>query len=312
MNIQNHIKNLLYRHDCVIVNGLGGFVCQRQSAQLKDGYFLPPKKVLSFNASLTKSDGLLANHIAKAEKVSFQIAQQKIKTFSKKINNSLEEEQKIHLKDLGYFSLNKESKLVFEPYSQINWLAEAYGLPKFKVSKIKSEKHKTVPALTPVDSKPKTLTHNNSKTNYWKYAAAGIIALGVAGLLSYQVLKKDVKTHNIAEQQKANELVNQKIQQSSFLIDKPLKTLSVEVKTPKKNPGKYHIVGGAFRVKANVEKKIKQLQQQGFDAKYIGTNAYGLHQVVYASYSDKYKALKSLRQIKAKNNPYAWLYVKEL
>lgn len=311
MNIQHHIKNLLYRHDCVIVNGLGGFVCQRQSAQLKNGYFLPPKKVLSFNASLTKSDGLLANHIAKAEKVSFQIAQQKIKAFSKKINDSLEED-KVFLKDLGYFSLNKERKLVFEPHSKSNWLAEAYGLPKFKVSEIKPEKPKTVPALTPITSRPKIHSENHSKNNYWKYAAVGIIALGVAGLLGYQVLKKDVTTHNIAEQQKANELVNQKIQQSSFLIDKPLKALSVEVKTPKKNPGKYHIVGGAFRVKANVDKKIKQLQQQGFDAKYIGTNAYGLHQVVYASYSDKYKALKSLRQIKAKNNPYAWLYVKEL
>lgn len=313
MNIQSHIKTLLHRHDCIIVKGLGGFVCQRQSAQLQKGYFSPPKKVLSFNASLDQSDGLLANHIAKAEKVSFQIAQQKIKAFSQKIFDSLKEEPNVYLKDLGHFKLNSERKLIFEPDSYNNWLSEAYGLPKFSVSEISTA---TQPAIAPLEAKAdpklKTLSKNSSKTNYWRYASIGIIALGVVGLLGYQIYKKNIKTYNIAEQQKANELVNQKIQQSSFLIDKPLKALSIEVKTPKQKPGKYHIVGGAFRVKANVDKKIKQLQQQGFDAKYIGVNTYGLHQVVYASYRDKEKALKSLRQIKAENNPYAWLYVKEL
>jgi hypothetical protein len=90
----------------------------------------------------------------------------------------------------------------------------------------------------------------------------------------------------------------------------PLKPIAVEVKV--KKPGKYHIVGGAFRIKANVYKKIKQLQKKGFDAKYIGENAYGLHQVVYESFSSKTEAINKLRQIKSTENPYAWLYVKEL
>ncbi len=316
MNIQNHIKALLYRHDCVIVKGLGGFVCQRQSAEIKDGFFIPPKKILTFNQSLNQGDGLLANHVAKEEKVSFQIAQQKIQAFARKILETLDEENEIYLKSLGYFSKNENLKLVFKPDTENQWLAEAYGLPKFKVSQVEVDKPKAViadpvkePKAEP-KSEVKTLHENQPKPNYWKYAAVGVIALGIAGLVGSQFYQKDIKAYNIAEQQKAEKLIDQKIQQSSFLFDKPLTPLSVEVKTPK--AGKYHIVGGAFRVRANVDKKIKRLQKQGFDARYIGTNKYGLHQVVYASFHDKKEALQNLKQIKAKNNPYAWLYVKEL
>lgn len=309
MNIQHHIKNLLFRHDCVIVKGLGGFVCQRHSAQYQNGYFLPPKKVLSFNSSLTQSDGLLENHIAKEEKVSFQIAQQKVKTFSQKIIDTIDAEADVYLKDLGHFKHNNDRKLIFEPDTQNNWLLDSYGLPKFTISEITQERPVS---KTKAEPKIKTLPQKPSKVPLWRYASVGIIALGIVGLLGYQLYIQDVKNHNIAEQQKATEAINQKIQQSSFLINKPLQTLSIEVKTPKQKTGKYHIVGGAFRIKANVDKKIKQLQKDGFDAKYIGANTYGLHQVAYASFIDKQKALKSLREIKAQNNPYAWLYVKEL
>ena len=310
MNIQYHIKALLYRHDCVMVKGLGGFVCRRQSAQIKNAYFLPPQKVLSFNSSLNQGDGLLGNHVAKTEKVSFQIAQQKIQAFSLKLLETIEEEKEVYLQDLGRFTQNADHKLVFEPDAQKNWLIETYGLPEFEVSEIKvmkpdpvTEKVKPRPRVVP-------LKENTSKPNYWKYAAVGIIAIGIAGLVGFQLYQKDIKAYNIVEQEKANQIVNQEIQQSSFLISEPLKPLNVEVKSQK--TGKYHIVGGAFRVRSNVDKKIKQLKKQGFDAKYIGTNAYGLHQVVYASFENKTKALRELSQIKAKNNPYAWLYVKEL
>lgn len=310
MNIQFHIKNLLYRHDCVTVKGLGGFVCQRRSAQLKDGYFLPPKKILTFNQSLNHDDGLLANQVAKTEKVSFQIAQQKIKSFAQKVFETLEDEQDIYLKDLGVFKMNVNHKLIFEPEENTEWLIESYGLPKFKVEAVQATKLETRAQESKPVTPVKQISEEPSKPNYWKYAAVGVIALGIAGLIGSQIYQNNIKGYNIAEQQKANELVNKKIQQSSFLINEPLKAISIEVEEEK--IGKYHIVGGAFKVRANVDKKIKQLKKQGFDAKYIGTNSYGLHQVVYASFQDKNEALQHLRKIKIKNNPYAWLYVKEL
>lgn len=310
MNIQNHIETLLYRHDCVMVKGLGGFVCQRQSAQIKDDYFSPPSKRLTFNQSLDKGDGLLANHIAKQEKVSYHIAQQKIQSFSQKIIDTLEEEQEVYLKNLGAFKKNNENKLVFKPDSKNDWLVEAYGLTKFKVSEIPAQPVQPIPSIAENKVEDKTEDLKPSKTPYWKYAAIGLIAIGLAGFIGSQLYQKNVQQHNIAEQQKAEEILDQKIQKSSFTFTEPLKPIAVEVKT--KKPGKYHIVGGAFRIRANVDKKIKQLKAKGYNARYIGENTYGLHQVVYESFSDRNAAVNKLKQIKFTENPYAWLYIKEL
>jgi hypothetical protein len=82
--------------------------------------------------------------------------------------------------------------------------------------------------------------------------------------------------------------------------------------TLEKQSGNYHIVAGAFRIEANSDKKVKQLQDIGFKARKIGMNKYGLHEVVYASYTDRIEALQALRQIKRENNPEAWLLVKDL
>jgi nucleoid DNA-binding protein len=294
-----------------MVKGLGGFVCQRQSAQLKDGYFIPPSKTLTFNQSLDKGDGLLANHIAKEEKVSFQIAQQKIRSFSQKIIESLEEEKEIYLNNLGFFRKNSENKLVFKPDSKNDWLVEAYGLTKFKISEVpKPQPVIPIPAIAENKIEDKTVELKSTRPSYWKYAAIGLIAIGLAGFIGSQIYQNNVEQHNIAEQEKAEKLIDQKIQESSFRLTEPLKPIAIEVKTPK--PGKYHIVAGAFRVKANVDKKIEQLKQKGYKAKYIGENTYGLHQVVYESFSDRSKAINMLNQIKSTQNPYAWLYVKEL
>jgi nucleoid DNA-binding protein len=294
-----------------MVKGLGGFVCQRQSAQLKDGYFVPPSKTLTFNQSLDKGDGLLANHIAKEEKVSFQIAQQKIRSFSQKIIDSLEEEKEIYLTNLGYFTKNSENKLVFKPDSKNDWLVEAYGLTKFKISEIPQNQPVTpVPSIAENKIEDKRVKLKSTKPSYWKYAAIGLIAIGLAGFIGSQIYQKNVEQHNIAQQQKAEKLIDQKIQESSFSLTEPLKPLAIKVKSVK--PGKYHIIAGAFRVKANVDKKIEQLKQKGYNAKYIGENKYGLHQVVYESFSDRSKAINMLNQIKSTENPSAWLFVKEL
>lgn len=318
MNIQQHIKTLLYRHDCVIVSGLGGFICKLLPAKIENDYVIPPYKFVSFNQNLNTGDGLLENHVAKHEKVSHQIAEYNILEFSKKIKNTLSSEGEVLLNGLGRFVYNDNQNLVFEPESGQEWYIEAYGLPKFKLNPIPLEEKLTEPQnQAGEDTNPVVALKESTesrKPNYWKYAAIGIIAIGIVGLVGgarlYQKKADDVEAYNISQQDKANKLIEQKIQQSNFIFSEPLKPLSVEVK--QKPNGKYHIIGGAFRVKENSDKKIMQLKKKGFDAKYLGTNAYGLHQIAYGSYFKKNEAIKALRAIRAKENSSAWLFVKEL
>ena len=80
MNIQPYIAQLLYRYQCVTVPGFGAFLTEIQSAQLTESShsFFPPKKIISFNGQLQNNDGLLANHIAQAEKTSYEYNENKI------------------------------------------------------------------------------------------------------------------------------------------------------------------------------------------------------------------------------------------
>ena len=74
MKIEPYIAQLLYRYQCVTVPGFGAFLTEIQSAQIieSSNSFFPPKKMISFNAYLKNNDGLLANHIAQAEKTSYE------------------------------------------------------------------------------------------------------------------------------------------------------------------------------------------------------------------------------------------------
>ncbi len=306
-NIQDHIKYLLYRNDCVIVEGFGAFLCQRQPARIQGGFIFPPRRVLSFNSGLKTDDGLLANHISKHEKVSYQIAKRHIKSFSQNLINSLKQDKNISIKDVGSFVYSPENKIIFQPEKGHDWLLGAYGLPNVKLGTLDNIQEDSQSILTHKESDSKQKPH---KTYFWRYAAVGIIAIGVAGIIGSSLYKENVKAHNFAEQVKAKEIVNQKIQESSFVISQPISALSVDVNL--KNPqGKYHIIAGAFRIKANATKRIGQLQDQGFDAKYLGENRFGLHQISYESHSDRIEALKALRKIKREISPSAWLFVKE-
>ena len=305
MNIQNHIRSLLYRNDCVIVDGFGAFVCQRNSAFIDDGVIYPPRKIVNFNPSLNTDDGLLAKHIAIQEKVSFQIARQNIHLFSEQLLSKLHEDKHFDIKHIGSFSLSKEDTILFEADQNHKWLLEAYGLPSLQPHHLPKEiEHNNTLELAP--SGP---VREVKKFNYWRYAAIGLLAIGIFG--ASEVVKRDVKQHNITQSQKAKSIVQQTIQESSFVIPDPLTPLKIEVAVdiPK---GPYHIIGGAFRIKGNADKKINQLRDLGFRAHYLGENAYGLHQVAYESYSTKTDALKALRTIKKENNSDAWLFVKEL
>jgi cell division septation protein DedD len=82
---------------------------------------------------------------------------------------------------------------------------------------------------------------------------------------------------------------------------------AINIKVTKKQLGKHHVIAGAFREEANAEKRVDQLKAKGYNAFYLGTNAYGLHQVAYDSFEDPKEALVFLRKVKAEDSRDAWL-----
>ncbi|MBN1198460.1 MAG: SPOR domain-containing protein [Bacteroidales bacterium] len=143
MEIEHYIAELLSEHDCVIIPGLGGFVGSYLPAQIHSVYhtFQPPSKKILFNVNLRQNDGLLANHIAQAEKVSFKEASEQIHRFAEETVKSLKNRKYLILKNIGKLYMGKEENIQFDQDLRSNLLPESFGLQPFFSSPIKRDAH---------------------------------------------------------------------------------------------------------------------------------------------------------------------------
>ncbi|GAA3777449.1 MULTISPECIES: SPOR domain-containing protein [Corallibacter] len=311
MQLETYISDLLYRYECVTVPEFGSFLTQRVSATIHESTnaFYPPKKRLSFNEQIQKNDGILAHYIADVEKIPFEVASKKIQKRVKALKSYLTEGETISFDAIGELSLNNEGKILFEPSYHLNYLTDAFGLSQFVTPTVTREVYKeTVETIENVV--PITVTPEKRKARpYLKYAAVAVVALTLGGFLASNYYVKTINQHNSLAQEEANQQLESKIQEATFVIDNPLPAVTLNVK---KQYGMYHIIAGAFRVEENSDKKVAELKAKGFDARKIGVNKYGLHQVVYASYEDRLASLEALRTIKKTQSKDAWLLVKKL
>ncbi|MEH6407988.1 MAG: SPOR domain-containing protein [Leeuwenhoekiella sp.] len=308
--MNSYISDLLYRYECVTVPGFGAFLSHKVSAHIDDNTntFFPPKKRLSFNSQLKDNDGLLAKYIAKAEGISYEEALKSINSFQRYLSTELESKKFVELDNIGSLSLTETGTLRFEPNNKVNYLPEAFGLASYSAKPVARELYKKeVAALE--EKTPVTFSQDKRNAPAWlKYAAIGLIALGVSGSGGYMYLK-NIENHNFAQKQKAEDQLDAQIQRATFTIDNPLPAVTINAFKP---TGKYHIIAGAFRVKENAQTRVDQLREKGYKARKIGQNKYGLHQVVYGSYADRLEALRSLHEVRENDNSSAWILVQEL
>ena len=315
MNIESYISQLLYRYQCVTVPGFGAFLTEIQSAQLIESShsFFPPKKVISFNAHLKNNDGLLANHIAQAEKTSYEYAVSAIQYEVHNWKKALQENGLFSIKNVGNFSLNADKNLIFTPNDQTNYLTNSFGLSAFVSPVVKRELfEQKIEALEEniVESEVIEFVPERRRTSaYLKYAAIFVLGLGLTGAIGYPVYQQQIANQTIIVEQSVQKQVQHKIQEATFFIENPVPAVTLTVKESKMS---YHIMAGAFRDEKNAQKTFEKLSNQGYKARRIPQNKYGLFPVLYGSYATFAEAEKAKQEIQNTINPDAWVLVELL
>jgi hypothetical protein len=308
MQLENYISDLLYRYECVTVPGLGAFLSHRNPARLnrEEHSFFPPKKRISFNTQVRDNDGLLAKYISNSENISYEDSMLRIQDYVRFVKSELEHKKLITIDKIGALSLNEDGAIRFEPNNAVNYLTEAFGLSSLAASPVSRESEKEVVIS---EEKIFSIDHRTRLNRVWmKYAAVGMLAIGLSGTMGYMYLK-DIEDYNVAAKQDAASKLNSHIQEATFTINNPLPTITLNAFKPN---GKYHIVAGAFRKEDNAETRVNQLREKGYKARQIGENRFGLYQVVYGSYGDPKEALIALREVRKNDNSGAWMLVQEL
>lgn len=315
MKIEQYISQLLYRYQCVTVPGFGAFLTENRSASLSEdtNTFFPPKKVISFNFHLKNNDGLLANHIALAEKIEYEKAIFLIEEEVTSWKYTIQKSESIILKNIGKLSLNNESSLVFEPTDNLNYSAHSFGLSSFVSPQIKRETFKKeVEKLEEKAPIQFTSEKRNSSSSWVKYAAIFALGLGMSGYLGNQWYQKKMDAELLLVEKNVQQKVEDKIQQATFFIESPIPSVSINVQVENDDSFNYHLVAGAFKEVRNAERALQSLKDLGYNAKKINPNKYGLHPVLYGSYASLEEAQTALQLIKKSHNKDAWMLVLEL
>lgn len=312
MKIEQYISQLLFRYQCVTVPGFGAFLTEFQSAQLDENShsFYPPKKMVSFNPFIKNNDGLLANHLAQAEKISYEIAVNSIQNEVSHWKTKIQEFGSFSVKNVGDFSLNSENNIVFVPVDQINYLTASFGLSSFVSPAVKREVYKE--EVEQLEEKALVIFTPEKRRNYsvLKYAAVFLLSAGITGTVGYKYYENKIAQETLIVETNVQKKVNQKIQEATFYISNPLPAVTLTV-PEEKLP--YSVVAGAFRIESNAEEQYQRLLELGFKkAKRLAPNKHGLFPVVYGSYSTYSEAHEAMKNIQKSDNKDAWLLVDEL
>ena len=342
MKIGFYIGALLYRHDCVVIPGFGGFIANYTPAFIHpvQNTFNPPSRQIMFNASLLHNDGLLATHIAGEEGISFDQALNRIIEEVAEIHKELKSGKTIHLDGFGSLHTNHENSIVFTPKSANNWLEDAYGLPTFVSPPIRRSDYKSIQ-----DSQEKRNgIHLPIAVRRIAAIAVPLLAIGLWSLFntdqitaftsnyssvfpseilsqfSVSSIKKsihvDVLSHSKSSTVKpmvkteANPVTTTKdvIAEPVVNTEKSENKTALAVENKSVGSGHFYIIGGAFKSKENADKMIEQLKAKNFSATIAGQNKKGLYLVSAASCDDASQATLKLQEVLEKGIKAAWIF----
>ena len=198
MEMVDLVADLLFKHNCVIVPGLGGFVSNYSKAEFKEEYqtILPARKRIAFNEKLHENDGLLINHVAKTKGISYSEAEDAVNKFVEYASERIHHHKSFEFKNVGTFYYTRENNVVFVPYEGINMLTDSYGLSplKLRATQKMSETADVRPTVEVVpDTKKVKKIKQNRKSNFnikrlWPVISGAAVILFVA--ISIQFLSQ--------------------------------------------------------------------------------------------------------------------------
>lgn len=138
MDISVYISEMLFEHDCIIIPGFGGLVCNYKTADIHPilHTIQPPTKAITFNRNLQTNDGLLTNYISSRDKISLDAANNVVNGWVSSAKSLLRNNEEISLSKVGKLHADVEGNLQFQQDEASNYLKASYGLRSLTVEPI--------------------------------------------------------------------------------------------------------------------------------------------------------------------------------
>lgn len=320
-DLNKYVSGLLFIHDCVILPGFGGFVTNYHQAEhhSESNTFIPPKKDVLFNKHLTYNDGLLINYLSKNQKISYEEAEEKIKTEVQKAWLKLDKGEEVIFDGIGTFKIDKEERLAFKPADTENYLTDSYGLSSFRFPPLSYQKNSI--DLIPKYNDSRAMNDGLKQTLKWVAIAVPIV--GILALIpyynNYKQQSAGVDFVSLPTEKAIEETYTAMPSDSNItgVIDQTTdkRTALFYTEIPKEEavkkqavPGQtFYLIGGSYKDEANANIHCEEFITDGFTAEVIHVDDY--YRVSLANYDSKVNALHELRRVKSEESySKVWLF----
>lgn len=292
--IEKHIAHLLHYHDCVIVPGLGGFVANFKSAMIhpEQNLFVPPLKEIGFNRSLLHQDGLLANHMAIEQSVSYVEASAILTDFVNDVRRRIAAGETVAMGEVGSLRGDAIGNILFAPNESATFLPDALGLSTFRfeplgykhVAKIEQKMH--VPQIM-----------QNRSPRYWTAVAAMIAGLfffstfelkmpEVSEAGFYSVLNTSAE-QTIAKVSEGEALEVELLVEEESVV--PVREVPVAVK-------RHHIIAASFKQSAPADQSVRVFIQEGFSQAQVLADGAGRFRIALESFENRQEAIDAMQK----------------
>ena len=120
---------MFWDNDCVMLPGLGGFVCNPRSAwyDASKRQMVPPSRDVLFNPRLTTNDGLVANELIAKYGATYREAIDALESMVGKVKRELKNGSSVDLPGIGRLYMESDGLLRFVTDAEFERLLRSFG-----------------------------------------------------------------------------------------------------------------------------------------------------------------------------------------
>ena len=334
MNLSFLIRDLLLRHEQIVVPGFGSFRIVMRPAQISRAtqVLLPPAREIVFDHQQRIGDTRLVLAIRRKGDLTEPEAAETLRKYVAHLEAELHEKRSTELEGLGQLSVDKSGHFTFKPVDDLVEFTGIFALPKLELATPPVAEPASPPSPKPRPEKaPEPEAGRSRMRRWWPVVVIGLLAAtGITAYLSgiFQGYRKEVAATELLdstdtgrivfgarpEHDSLTEAISRKLDEETsregLLPEAKTDTQArpeplpvtppepVDVSTPPPTAGPFHIITGAFSIPENAEKQAADLQSQGFHPTLLPKRGkfYMVSLGTYATQSEAASALQEFRQ----------------
>ncbi|MGY8916707.1 MAG: HU domain-containing protein [Flavobacteriales bacterium] len=331
---RNLLPGMFLDYDCVIIPGLGGFVCNGRSAWYdeENEEMVPPSRDVIFSPNLIHNDGLLAQEIMRASDLTYSESMKHVDAEASQMIAQLLQGKAVEIPRVGRLYAGEDGVNRFLPDPELVRVLRSFGHARIPLSKLEEV------ALENSTKKAARIIPINSTLRVKIARVAAVIAvpiaLGGAWMLSDESNSNTLlsvfpalNTHAIVstfspsngsdlfESEESEVVEEMNIVYSTeepVLVIEPVENAPIELVVPEvkaevKTEVNFLIVGGAFSVEENAINLVSTLKKEGFNATLHFQNHNKLHLVALGEFETEVEARSALGKARKAGRKASWL-----